>query len=76
MSKEIQFYEVHDRKGEVSWGGSSANEAIEWFCRGLDNSIYVSVWDETDPEDLRLVTDKIDVTRLVLATITNTKGGW
>ena len=44
---------------------------MEWFRRGLDNSIYVSVWDETDIEEPRLITDKIEVTSLVLATIMN-----
>lgn len=76
MSKEIAFYEVMSRKGDIAWGGASPTDAIDWFRRGLDNSIFVSVWDETDPEDPHLVTDKIDVTRLVLATITGAKGGW
>ena len=69
--KPVNFYEVQDRKGDVAWGGISALQAVEWFRRGLDNSIYVSVWDETDIEEPRLITDKIDVTSLVLATIMN-----
>jgi hypothetical protein len=69
--KLINFYEVMDRKGDIAWGGASASEAVEWFRRGLDNSIFVSVWDESDSEDPRLVTDKIEVTALVLATITS-----
>ena len=69
--KLINFYEVMDRKGDIAWGGASASEAVEWFRRGLDNSIFVSVWIEEDAEDPRLVTDKIDVTALVLATITS-----
>lgn len=69
--KLINFYEVMDRKGDIAWGGASASEAIEWFRRGLDNSIFVSVWDESDSEDPRLVTDKIEVSALVLATITS-----
>ena len=68
--KLINFYEVMDRKGDIAWGGASASEAVEWFRRGLDNSIFVSVWDETT-EDPVLVTDKIEVTALVLATITS-----
>ena len=71
MAKEINFFEVMDRKGDIAWGGASASEAVEWFRRGLDNSIFVSVWDEQNAEDPRLVTDKIDVTALVLATITS-----
>ena len=69
--KLTNFYEVMDSKGDVVWGGASASEAVEWFRRGLDNSIFVSVWNEDDPEEPRLVTDKIDVTALVLATITS-----
>jgi len=69
--KLTNFYEVMDRKGDISWGGTSTSEAVAWFRRGLDNSIFVSVWDESDSEDPRLVTDKIEVTALVLATITS-----
>ena len=69
--KLINFYEVMDRKGDIAWGGASASEAVAWFRRGLDNSIFVSVWDEADAEDPKLVTDKIEVTSLVLATITS-----
>jgi hypothetical protein len=71
MAKEVAFYEVMDRRGDISWGGTSTSEAVAWFRRGLDNSIFVSVWDESDSEDPRLVTDKIEVTALVLATITS-----
>jgi hypothetical protein len=67
--KPVKFYEVQDRKGDVEWGGVSASEALEWFARGLNKSIFVSVWDETDPEEPRLIIDKIDVTNLVLATM-------
>ena len=70
--KPVNFYEVHDRKGEVEWGGASESEAVAWFRRGLDRSIYVSVWDESE-EDYRLITDKIDITRVVLATLTEVR---
>ena len=69
--KLINFYEVMDRKGDIAWGGASTSEAVEWFRRGLDNSIFVSVWNEADPEEPVLVTDKIEVTAIVLATITS-----
>ena len=72
--KLTNFYEVMDRKGDIAWGGASASEAVEWFRRGLDNSIFVSVWNEEDIEDPRLITEKIDVTALVLATITSERG--
>lgn len=73
--RPVNFYEVQDYKGEVEWGGASATDAVEWFRRGLDRSIYVSVWDEEDIEEPRLLIDKIEVTRLVLAAITSARGG-
>ncbi len=69
--KLVNFYEVMDRKGDVAWGGASVTEAVEWFRRGLDNSIFVSVWNEEDIEEPHLITDKIEVTALLLATITS-----
>jgi hypothetical protein len=69
--KLTNFYEVMDRKGDIAWGGANGSEAVEWFRRGLDNSIFVSVWNEEDIEEPVLVTDKIEVTTLVLATITS-----
>ena len=72
--KAVNFYEVLDRKGDALWGGASAKEAVEWFRRGLDNSIFVSVWDEENEDDFKLITDKIDVTNLVLATLVDERG--
>ena len=72
--KLTNFYEVADRKGDTAWGGASASDAIEWFKRGLDNSIYVSVWNEEDIEEPKLVIDKIDITKLVLTTIVSERG--
>ena len=69
--KLINFYEVMDRKGDIAWGGASASEAVEWFRRGLDNAIFVSVWNEEDIEEPVLVTDKIEITAVILATITS-----
>lgn len=69
--KLINFFEIMDRKGDIQTGTASASEAVAWFRRGLDNSIFVSVWNEEDPEEPYLITDKINVTALVLATITS-----
>lgn len=71
--KLVNFYEVMDRKGDIAWGGASAKEAVTWFRRGFNNSIFVSVWNEEDIEEPRLVIDKIEVTNLLLATILNEK---
>ena len=67
--RQVNFYEVMDRKGDVEWGGASSSEAVTWLTRGLDNSIFVSVWDESDPEEPRLVTDKIEITAPILAAL-------
>ena len=74
MTKAVNFYEVQDHRGEVEWGGASATDAIEWFRRGLDRSIYVSVWDESDIEEPRLLIDKIEVTKLVLSALASGRG--
>ena len=65
--KQVNFYEVMDRYGNIEWGGSNATEAVKWFRRSIDNSIFVSVWDESDLENPVLVTDKIEVTGLFLS---------
>lgn len=67
------FFEVRDRKGGAVWGGTSANEALQWFRRGLNNSIYISIWDEEDPENPKPITDNIEATALVLAAISSEK---
>ena len=72
--KQVNFWEVIDYRGDSVWGGESALQAIEWFRRGLDRSIYVSVWDEADIEEPRLLIDKIEVTKLVLASIMSGRG--
>lgn len=69
--KLINFYEVMTAKGDIAWGGASASEAVEWYRRGLDSSIFVSVWNEEDPEEPVLLTDKIEITAVILATITS-----
>jgi hypothetical protein len=71
--KQVNFYEVMDRKGDIAWGGASASEAVEWYRRNIDSSIFVSVWNEEDIEEPVLVTDKIEVSSLVLSAISNEK---
>ena len=74
--KAVNFYEVADHKGDTVWGGASAMEATTWFRKGLDSKLYVSVWDEEDIEEPRLVTDKIDITPMVLASIMSGRLGF
>lgn len=69
--KAIEFYEVQSSDGSVEWGGASAIDAIEWFRRSQNNEIFVSVWDEEDIEEPRLITDKINITDIVMSAIIN-----
>jgi hypothetical protein len=50
--------------------------ARRWSGLGedLDNTISVSVWNEEDIEEPKLVIDKIDITKLVLTTIVSERG--
>ena len=67
--KLTNFYEVMDIKGDIAWGGASALEAVEWFRRGLNSSVFVSVWNEEDIEEPRLVIDKIEISSVIRAAI-------
>ena len=67
--KPVNFYEVQSMDGSVEWGGASALQAVEWYKRTLSARVFVSVWDEEDEEEPRLITDKIDVTKLIEATL-------
>jgi hypothetical protein len=55
--------------GSVEWGGASALQAVEWYKRTLSARVFVSVWDEEDIEEPHLLIDKIDVTKLIEATL-------
>ncbi len=67
--KLVNFYEVMDKRGDVVWGGASEAEAVKWFRQEQGNALFVSVWNEEDIEEPVLVTDKIEISGLVLATI-------
>ena len=71
--KLVNFYEVQDHRSDSIWGGISALQAVEWFRRGLDHKVLVSIWDEEDGEDPKLVTDKIDITSAIQAAILTEK---
>jgi hypothetical protein len=67
----VNFYEVCDKQGNAVWGGVSTLQAVEWLAREADYRLYVSVWSEDDPEEPVLITDKINITDVVLATRLN-----
>jgi len=43
--------------------------AIKWFRDSINCSLFVSVWNEEDIEEPKMVVDKIDISNIVLATI-------
>ena len=66
--KLVNFYEV-SKNGSVSWGGADPITAIKWFRDSMNCSLFVSVWNEEDIEEPKMVVDKIDISNIVLATI-------
>jgi hypothetical protein len=73
--KPVKFYEITEKEGQDAvWGGVNATEAVEWFRRGLDRRVFVSIWNEEDPEEPVLMVDKIEVSTLILATIISERG--
>ena len=72
--KPQAFYEVTDHRGEVEYGSASPSEAINWWKRGPGKTIYLSIWDEQDTEDFKLITDRIDITPSVSAAIASERG--
>jgi hypothetical protein len=74
--KRIIFYEVTDAQGIAIWGGESPREALDWYRRSPTGSkIWVSQY-EADEEDAKLVLDLIEITPIVLATITDSIDRW
>ena len=72
----VVFYEVSDAQGIAIWGGESPREALDWYRRSPTGSkIWVSQY-EADEEDARLVLDLIEITPIVLATITDSIDRW
>ena len=73
---QYNFYEVADTNGIAIWGGESSLEAIRWLRRSpTESRVWVSVW-ESEEEEARVITDPIDITSIVLATIADTMERW
>lgn len=70
---ETRFYEVMDSRGDFIWGGENAREAVTWYRRTPNAGLFVSVWNTTSEDDFRLISDRIEVTPLILATILSEK---
>jgi len=72
----VVFYEVSDPQDIAVWGGESPREALDWYRRSPAGSkIWVSQY-EADEEEARLVLDLIEITPIVLATITDSIDRW
>jgi hypothetical protein len=72
----VVFYEVSDPQNIAVWGGESPREALDWYRRSPAGSkIWVSQY-EADEEEARLVLDLIEITPIVLATITDSIDRW
>jgi len=72
----VVFYEVSDPQGIAVWGGESPQEALNWYRRSPAGSkIWVSQY-EADEENANLVLDSIEITPIVLATITDSIDRW
>jgi hypothetical protein len=72
----VVFYEVSDPQGIAIWGGESPREALDWYRRSPAGSkIWVSQY-EADEEDAELMLDSVEITPIVLATITDCIERW
>ena len=74
--KRTIFYEVSDTQDIAIWGGESPSEALKWYRNSPAGSkIWVSQY-ETDEEDAELMLDSVEITPIVLATITDCIERW
>ena len=72
----VVFYEVSDPQGIAIWGGESPQEALDWYRRSPTGSkIWVSQY-EADEEDAKQVLEPMEITPIVLATITDCMERW
>ena len=72
----VVFYEVSDPQNIAVWGGESPSEALKWYRNSPAGSkIWVSQY-ETDEEDAELMLDSVEITPIVLATITDCIERW
>jgi hypothetical protein len=72
----VVFYEVSDSQGIAIWGGENPVEALKWYRNSPAGSkIWVSQY-EVDEEDAELMLDSVEITPIVLATITDSIDRW
>ena len=74
--KHISLYEISDSQDIAIWGGEDPVSALGWYRSAPTGSkIYVSGW-LADEEDARLISEPIEITPLVLATIADCMERW
>lgn len=74
--KHISLYEISDSKDVAIWGGEDPVSALAWYRSAPPNSkIWVSGW-LADDEDARLISEPVEITQIVLATISDCMGRW
>ena len=72
----VVFYEISDPQNIAIWGGENPSEALKWYRNSPAGSkIWVSQY-ETDEEDAELMLDSVEITPIVLATITDCMERW
>jgi hypothetical protein len=72
----VVFYEVSDSQGIAIWGGENPIEALKWYRNSPAGSkVWVSQY-EVDEEDAELMLDSVEITPIVLATITDSIDRW
>ena len=72
----VVFYEVSDSQGIAIWGGENPVEALKWYRNSpVGSKIWVSQY-EVDEEDAELMLDSVEITPIVLATITDSIDRW
>lgn len=74
--KHISLYEISDSQDIAIWGGEDPVSALAWYRSAPTGSkIYVSGW-LADEEDARLISEPIEITSIVLATIADCMERW
>ena len=74
--KHISLYEISDSQDIAIWGGEDPVSALGWYRSAPTGSkIYVSGW-LADEEDARLISEPVEITSIVLATIADCIERW
>lgn len=74
--KHISLYEISDEDNVAIWCGEDPTSALGWYRNSPTGSkIFVSGW-LADEEDAKLISEPVEITPLVLATIADCMERW